>query len=51
VRYGGYCYIDVAVCVSVALMYCAQTTKPIITRPSPDYSPAILVFSDEIRTR
>jgi len=31
-------------CVSVTLMYCAQTTEPIIVRPSPDCSPAILVF-------
>jgi len=33
------------VCVSVTLMYCAQTTESIIMRPSPDGSPAILVFS------
>jgi len=40
-----YCCRDVAVCVSVTLMYCAQTTESIIMRTSPDCSPAILVFS------
>jgi len=34
-----------SVCVSDTLMYCAQTTESIIMRPSPDCSPAILVFS------
>jgi len=33
----------VAVCVSVTLMYCAQTTESIIMRLLPDCSPAILV--------
>jgi len=47
----GFCYGDVAVCVSVTLMYCAQTTESIITRPSPDSSPAILGFPHQIRTR
>jgi len=37
----------VSVCVSVTLMYCAQTTESIIMRPSPDCSPAILVFPYE----
>jgi len=37
-------YSDVAVCVSVTLMYCAHTTESIIMRPSPDCSPTILVF-------
>jgi len=40
----GICYGDVAVCVSVTLMYCAQTTESVIMQPSPDCSPAILVF-------
>jgi len=35
---------DAVVCVSVALMYCAQTTESIIIQPSPDCSLAILVF-------
>jgi len=30
--------------LSVTLRYCAQTTESIIMRPSPDCSPAILVF-------
>jgi len=43
------CYGDVDVChksccVSVTLMYCAQTTESIIMQPLPDCSPAILVF-------
>jgi len=41
---GRYCCGDVAVCVSVTLMYCAKTTESIIMRPSPDSSRAILVF-------
>jgi len=41
---------DVAVCVSVTLMFCTQTTESIIVRPSPDYSPAILVFPHQIWT-
>jgi len=41
---GGYCYGDVAVCVAVTLMYCVKTTESITMRPSPDCSPAILVF-------
>jgi len=35
-------------CVSVTLMYCAQTTESIIMRPLPDFSPAILVFPYQI---
>jgi len=50
VRYGGYCYCDVAVCVSVMVTYRAQTTESIIMRPSPDCSPAILVFLYQICT-
>jgi len=38
------CFGDVAICVSVTSMYCDQTTKPIIMRPSLDCSPAILMF-------
>jgi len=30
-------------------MYCTQTTESIIMRPSPDFSPAILVFPCQIR--
>jgi len=37
------CYGDLAVCVSVTLMYCAQATESIIMQPSPYCSPAILV--------
>jgi len=48
VRGRGICYGDVAVYVSVTLMYCVQTTEPIIMRPSPDCSPAILVFPYQI---
>jgi len=48
VSYGGYRYGDVAVCVSVTLMYCVQTTESIIMRPSPDCSPAILVIQYQI---
>jgi len=48
VRLGGICYGDVAVCVSVTLTYCAQTTESIITRPSPDCSSAVLVLSYQI---
>jgi len=43
-RWHGICYGDVAVCVSVTLMYCVQTTESITGQPSPDCSPAILVF-------
>jgi len=43
VRWRGICYGDVAVCVSVALLYRAQTTESIIMRPLPDCSPAVLV--------
>jgi len=32
-------------CVAVTLMCCAQTTESIIMRPSPDCSPAVLIFS------
>jgi len=32
VRWRGICYGDVAVCVVVTLVYCAQTTEPIIMR-------------------
>jgi len=45
VRWRGICYGDVAVCLSVTLMYWVQTTESIIMRPSPDCSPAILVPS------
>jgi len=38
-----FCRLNVT-CLSVTLMYCAQTTESIIMRPSPDCSPAILVF-------
>jgi len=34
---------DVAVCVCVPLMYCAQTTESMIMRPSPDCSLAVPV--------
>jgi len=44
----GICYGDVAVCVSVMLMYCAQTTESIIMRPSPYCSPTTLVFPYQI---
>jgi len=44
VHWCGICYGDMAVCVSVTLMYCAQTTESIIMKPSPVRSPAILVF-------
>jgi len=40
-----------SVSVSVTLMYCTQMTESIILRPSPDRSPAILVFSYPIWTR
>jgi len=36
--------LSLSVCVSVTLIYCAQTTESIIMRPSPDCSRAILVF-------
>jgi len=49
VRLRGICYGDVAVCVSVTLMYCAQTTESIIMRFSPDCSPTILVFPHQTR--
>jgi len=42
------CYGDVAVCVSVTLMNCAQTTESIIMRFSPACSAAILVFPRQI---
>jgi len=45
------CYGDVAVCVSVTLMNCAETTESIIMRPSPGCSAAILVSSYQIWTR
>jgi len=51
VRWSSICHGDVAVCVSVTLMYCAQTTESIIMRPSPDCSPTILVFPHHIWTR
>jgi len=35
-------------CVSVTLMYCAQTTESITMRLSPDCSPAILVFPHQM---
>jgi len=58
-RWRGICCGDVAVCVSVwlsvclsvTLTCCAQTTESIIMRPSPDCSPAILVFPHQIWTR
>jgi len=37
-----------ATCLSVTLMYCAQTTESIMMRPSPDCSPAILVFAHQV---
>jgi len=46
-----YCYSDVAVCVSVALMYCTLKTESIIMRPLLDCSPATLVFPYQICTR
>jgi len=48
VRWSGICYGDVAVCVSVTLMYCAHMTESIIMQPSPDCSPTILVFPYQI---
>jgi len=42
------CYGDVYGCVSVTLMYCAQTTESIVMRLSPDCSPVILVLSHQI---
>jgi len=51
VRWRVICYGDVAVCVSVTLMYCTKTTESIIVRPSPDCRSAILAFPDQIRTR
>jgi len=54
VRWRGICYGNVAVCLfcmSVTLMYCAQTTESIIVPPSPDCSPAILVFTYQISAR
>jgi len=51
VRWRSICNSDVAVYVSVTLMYCAQTTESIIMRPSPDCIPAILVFPYQIWTR
>jgi len=50
VRWRGICYGDVAVCVSVMLMYCAKTTESSIVRPLPDCSPAILDFPYQIGT-
>jgi len=38
-------------CLSVTLMYCAKMTESIIMRPSPDCSPAILVFLYHIWTK
>jgi len=40
--------VCLSVCLFVTLMYCAQTTESIIVRPSPDCSPAILVFSHQM---
>jgi len=40
---GGICYSDLAVCVSVTLIFCAITTESIIMWPSRDCSPVILV--------
>jgi len=53
VRWRGICYGDVTVCacVSVTLVYCAQTTESIIMRPSPDCSPVILAFPHQLWTR
>jgi len=48
---GGYCYGDVAVCVSLALMYCALTTESIIVRPTPDRRPAVLVLPYQLLER
>jgi len=48
VRWRDICYDDVAVCVSVELTYCAQTTEAIIMRPLPDCSPVTLVFPHQI---
>jgi len=48
VHWRGTCYGDVAVCLSVMLMYRAQTNESIITRPSPDCSPDILALSYQI---
>jgi len=45
---GNYCCGDVADCVCVTLMYCAQTTESIIVQPSPDCNPAILDFPYQI---
>jgi len=51
VRWRGIRYGDVAVCVSVTLMYYAQTTEYITMLPSEDFSPAILVFPHQIWTQ
>jgi len=51
VRLNGICYGNVAICVSVTLMYCAQTTESINIGSSPDCSPSILVFPHQILTR
>jgi len=40
-------WLSVSVCVCHTLIYCAQTTELIIMRPSPDCSPAILVFTHQ----
>jgi len=41
--------VAMAMCL-ITLMYCAHTTESIIMRPSPDCSPAILVFPYQIGT-
>jgi len=48
VRWRGCLSCYVVVCVSVTLMYCAQTIESIIMRPLPACSPAILVFLCQI---
>jgi len=51
VRWRGICYGDVAVCASVTLMYCAQTTESIITRPSPECIPAVqAIFIEGVKS-
>jgi len=43
--------VCLSVCVSVALIYCAQTTESLVARPSRHCSPAILVFPYQIAQR
>jgi len=49
VRWRGICYGDVAVCLSVELMYCAQTIESIITRSRCSFSIHIKYEPDSSR--